>query len=53
MTLFHFHFLCACISPVAIHDEGHMLWNWARFEHVEEEMPDMIDKFIPERVYVL
>lgn len=53
MTLYDLHALGAGISPVAIHDEGHMLGNWTGFEHAEEDTLDAIDCFIPKPVCVL
>jgi hypothetical protein len=46
VTLYHLHTLGAGISPVAIHDEGHVLRNWARSEHAEEDTLDAVDGFI-------
>ncbi len=53
VTLYDLHALGAGISPVAIHDEGHMLGNWTRFEHAEEDTLDAIDCFIPKPECVL
>lgn len=53
MTLYDLHALGAGVSPVAIHDEGHMLRDWTRSEHAEEDTLAVIDCFIPKPVCVL
>ena len=47
MTFDHLHALLTGISPVAVHDEGNMLRDRARFEDTEEDTLDTVDGIVP------
>ena len=53
MTLDHLYALVACIASVAIHDEGDVVRDWARFEHAEEGTSDTVDGIVPKPESVL
>lgn len=49
----HLHALVAGIASVAVHDEGDVVRDWARFEHAEEDASDTVDGIVPEPECVL
>jgi hypothetical protein len=53
VTLDHLYALVTSISPVAVHDEGNMLWDWARFENTEKDTLNTVDGSVPKPVSVL